>query len=458
MAKLPKLTLDDAWLNLTEQDFEDFKNPLMTAIDNNRPAFSIVKVMMNPDYFWWTAKILFGINILPAQAAILKELWSRPFPMYIASRGFGKALEPNTPVRVQNGWRPIKDLEVGDMVYGSDGKLTKVISTTRKQTNLKFYRVTLRDGRQINCCEDHMWKVWDKNKNRGEEVIWSELSTKDMVNNYFYVRKDSKSSIPKETKEYRYALPINKAIDDDEKEFRLHPYVLGVLLGDGCMTQKTISITSKDPEIIEKFRRHLKRGYKIEKIESSDITYTITKDKDDPISKIMPPFYKQLEMLGLWGCNSHTKFIPYEYQFGSIEQREELIRGLMDTDGYAKESVIEYYTVSDRLSRDFLDVVRSLGIHCKHSLKESWFEGNRYADCNRISLYTKQEVFSLKRKLDAYINHPISKQGQSKYEKVFITSIEEIGTRDGYCFPVTIRSAPTITILVPGTKISLSIA
>ena len=46
--------------------------------------------------------------------------------MWLASRSLGKALSPDELVLSQNGWKSIKDLTIGELIYGSDGKLTKV--------------------------------------------------------------------------------------------------------------------------------------------------------------------------------------------------------------------------------------------------------------------------------------------------------------------------------------------
>jgi hypothetical protein len=290
-------------------------------------------------------------------------------------------------------------------------------------------RITLRDGRTIEVCEDHHWKVWDKNKNKDKNhTIWSVLKTRDMIDNFSIKRIGAKSN----GIEYRYALPINECLlDESEKQLLVHPYIIGVLLGDGSITTHSTSISSKDSEIISKVAQLLPSGYQIKTSKIDPMHHSISR-----IDKSLPPFYQLLEKIGIQGLNSHNKFIPQEYQYGSIEQRTELIKGLMDTDGYAKKSVIEYYTISTQLSSDFLNVSRSLGLHCKHAIKESFYKNVQYQDCNRISIYTNKEIFSLPRKLNAYINHPISKQGRSKYEKVFITNIERIGKGSGYCIQV----------------------
>ena len=426
MTKLKQI--NEAWLGLDVLETDLF-NPmsLLHGADDDF-HLRLTWLMSRPEYLSFTANHILNTQLLPSQSLIISELWNRKFPLLIASRGFGKALSPETPVLCSSGWKPIESIEVGDQVYGSDGKLTRVIGTTVRQKNLKFYKITLRDNRTIRCCEDHLWKVWDKNQNRNKTTnVYSTLSTKDLVKHYFWNRIGKKSN----GTEYRFALPVNSAIENwPTKNFIIHPYIIGILLGDGCLTQRTITFSTKDQEIVDKVNKLLPEGYSAVKHKSSVCDFGIKRT-----NKSLPPFYKVCEQVGIWQLNSKTKFIPNDYQFCDIEQRLELLRGLMDTDGYSDKTIKEYYTISDALCSDFLNLARSLGLHCKHSIKESWIKDTRYADCHRVIIYTNQPIFSLSRKLD-YLNHPVSKQGQSKYEKVFITKIEEDGYSDGYCISV----------------------
>ena len=424
--------IDDAWLGISVDESQLF-NPMDFVVGDEDKEHLIERIawlMMRPEYFSFACKHIMNIELSPFQALILAEVWNRKFPMLIGSRGLGKLLRPNEKIRVKNGWKTMENIVVGDKVYGSDGKLCNVIHKTDLQKNVKMYKITLRDGRTIDCCEDHMWKVWSKNKNRGEEVVWSELKTKDMAQNFFWVRKDSKSKVPKLTKEYRYALPVNMPlVDEEESDLPIHPYVVGVLLGDGTLTGKQIVLTSLDQDLIERFESFLPEGYKLSQSSEGKDYRIIRKSKD------IPAFHHLCKEAGIWGHNSHTKFIPEKYRFSSYAQKLELIKGLMDTDGYSSKSTIEYYTVSDALCSDFIEVLRSLGISCRRAIKQSWFNKKRYADCHRVRVYTDKPVFSIERKL-SYLSHVKSKAGQSKYEKVFITNIEQIENGDGYCIQV----------------------
>jgi hypothetical protein len=84
---------ENAWMGLTKEDLKDVKRPLSNLTDEEKNNFHlhVIQKMRDPEYFHWTVKTLLGVDLLPVQTCVLKELWRRPFPMYIASRGFGKS-------------------------------------------------------------------------------------------------------------------------------------------------------------------------------------------------------------------------------------------------------------------------------------------------------------------------------------------------------------------------------
>jgi hypothetical protein len=84
-----------AWLNLPniEEVISKLDNPFSkysSTIYQDRPGLLEVEVMTNPDYIYFAAKYLLGVELLPLQCIILQELWIRPFPMFIGSRGLSK--------------------------------------------------------------------------------------------------------------------------------------------------------------------------------------------------------------------------------------------------------------------------------------------------------------------------------------------------------------------------------
>ena len=86
-------SLDYAWLNLTE---EEFLHPILSPFDAGNmefikdPHIYVLKLMKNPEYFYFTCKYILNLEILPLHLAVLKQIWTHKYPMMLASRGFGK--------------------------------------------------------------------------------------------------------------------------------------------------------------------------------------------------------------------------------------------------------------------------------------------------------------------------------------------------------------------------------
>ena len=83
---------EDAWLGLDKDELE-LVNPLLNRDpkDIKRPDMHLLRLIRQPRYLGFACKVLFNIELLPVQIAVLRELWTRPFPMFVASRGFGKS-------------------------------------------------------------------------------------------------------------------------------------------------------------------------------------------------------------------------------------------------------------------------------------------------------------------------------------------------------------------------------
>jgi hypothetical protein len=85
---------DDAWLKLGNIDELIIPtNPMIrrSESDIENPDRHLIKLLRNPEYFGATCKLLFDLELHPMQIVILQEFWVRAFPMFVASRGFGKS-------------------------------------------------------------------------------------------------------------------------------------------------------------------------------------------------------------------------------------------------------------------------------------------------------------------------------------------------------------------------------
>ena len=84
--------IDDAWLGIKVKE-DTLYNPLdhIPIELEDEPHVYLLWLMQQPEYFSFLCKEVMGVQLLPVQALMLKEMWNRRFPMLIASRGFGKS-------------------------------------------------------------------------------------------------------------------------------------------------------------------------------------------------------------------------------------------------------------------------------------------------------------------------------------------------------------------------------
>lgn len=345
---------------------------------------------------------------------------------WLSSRGGGKCLKNSELLYYEDRVGTIGNVKVGDRIYGADGKLTTVTDVF-PQPKKDLYKLTLRDEREIICCEDHIWKVFNKSNGK-----YTNLKLKEFKDSYFNIRIDSKHKEKfneiKHIKEFKYAIPNSIGVEYPYKELPIDPYTLGLLLGDGCLTNTypSIKFSTGDIEIIN----FLKEKYNV---------YVHNKQNHYDVSFSKQTLQKELSSLNLLGTYSYNKFIPELYLYSSKEQRFELLRGLMDTDGFADSRHIEYYTVSPKLADNVVFLLRSLGIQCKKAIKKSGYKDQdnkiiRCKDCYRISIYTNEKIFNLERKQSKIVK--LSKCSQSKLNKAYITNIEYYGQDYSTCIKV----------------------
>ena len=269
-------------------------------------------------------------------------------------QGLGKALALDTQIYTYpDGYKLMRDIEVGDYVFGKNGMPTKVTGTYYHK-NVEMYRFTFSDGVSIDCCKDHLWQIHTQHGVKVVDTNWVLQK-----NQFGVIRKDKLFS----GGSYNYYIDRCEPVQFRFIPVDLHPYVLGALLGDGGLTGGSVSFTTADEETVNRINDLLPEGYILHSSQSmEDITYNIVNlsNKSNPKGSNVVKQY--LNDLNLMGTNSHTKFIPYLYKYNSPEIRIAVLQGLLDTDGYAtKDNLVQYTTVSKQLAKDVRFIVESLG-------------------------------------------------------------------------------------------------
>jgi predicted phage terminase large subunit-like protein len=205
------------------------------------------------------------------------------------------ALSVDTEIPTPGGFVKIKDISVGDCVFGPDGKPTKVIGKSAVYER-ELYAVETSDGQIVECDGGHLWSIRDgTGLHRPNKVI----TTRELAS---WSRKS------------KACLPRHSAVEYREKDFLVHPWVLGAWLGDGTSSLGRMTAHPNDSAWMRgQFETH---GYK---------TATLA----DPYSFGVYGLMQQLRQIGVL----NNKHVPDGYFEGSKAQRLALLHGLMDTDG-----------------------------------------------------------------------------------------------------------------------------
>lgn len=314
-------------MSMTYEEFLEKKK--QTAISS---GFEKPKSEMCPKMFEWQKDIVYWA-LKKGRAALFEDC------------GLGKGQPYGSKVLTTNGWKKIETLQVGDFAYASDGNPYKITGVYPKN-DIDTYRFHYSDGNSLVFDKDHLHIVRTNNdRQRGKP--WRVMSTTDLIEcgNIRYGEHE---------KSRNYDIPIVKPINFAQKKYYITPYLIGVLIGDGGLRNR-ITFSSKDTEVINRVSDELPVGYEVHHIDR--VNYRIAGKKGGKQSRLRT----ELERLELFGKYSFEKHIPQDYMVGSVEQRFDLLHGLMDTDGYASNGTNQYTTTSKELAYDVISLIQSLG-------------------------------------------------------------------------------------------------
>lgn len=146
------------------------------------------------------------------------------FYLRSAPTGIGKRIADYTPIPTPDGWKTVGDIQVGDYIFGKDGKLTKVLKLYKNPE--KIWKITFFDGRSIDCCGEHLWQYYDASQgwiSRVENTQTIYQRAQQSTNNF----KDNNNPY------WRFKIPLNEPVDYPERTYATSPYEMGLAIGDG---------------------------------------------------------------------------------------------------------------------------------------------------------------------------------------------------------------------------------
>ena len=308
----------------------------------------------------------------------------------------GKALCINTDIPTPNGFIKMGDIKVGDKVFDENGQQCNVTMVTDIMYNRPCYKVIFNDGTEIIADAEHLWftktaaarmsahakerRTNSSYKRKKKGANQEHKMIQPAVRTTVEILKTLKTQ-GGDFKKNNHSIDFCKPIQCEHKELLIHPYVLGAWLGDG--TSHGGGIASNDTDVILEIEKH---GFQCRK-------------RQDKFMYGILGLSSKLKKLNLI-CNKH---IPEDYLWASVEQRIDLLCGLMDTDGYIdKNGSCEFTTIKKELAVQFCQLVTSLGMKCSLLTGNATLNGRFISKKYRVNFRPLMSVFRLKRKLQRY--------------------------------------------------------
>ena len=310
---------------------------------------------------------LFGplVNTV-TRGARLKKFYLRSAPT-----GCGKRVADYTPIPTPNGWKTVGEIQVGDYIFGKNGKPTRVLKLYKNPE--KIWKITFSDGRSIDCCGEHLWQ-YSYRTHRG----WASRveNTQTIYQRAQQLKNNFKDS---DNRGWRFRIPLNEPVEYSEKVYKIPPYVMGSAIGDGSFIEPDAISSSANEELLA--------------------------------------------------------YILKNYLLGSVKQRYELLSGLLDSDGIISntDGHISYTTVSKQLADDVCELCHSLGMITEITLDhhKEYAKSNDVTYVVHIQCKDKikSRLFKLSSKKQKVLEYVVTNKKQKEHEEhLAIVNIEPTET------------------------------
>lgn len=270
-------------------------------------------------------------EIMEGYVHYLEEIAKNPnFTLLIANMpsGYGKLIANDIPVLTRKGWKKHGDLVVGDEVLSPKGEFIKVkIVHPKRFANTK---VTFEDGEEIICHNQHEWQVYDRTAQKEKQVETT----------YIMEHCHCKGG------RNRFYLPLIQPVKGEHKDLPIDPYTYGVWLGDGSTNGGRITQNINDTKIFDYIPYEITSVF--DGVNENVKTYYLTGLETD------------LHKIGLcYQKHTEEKYIYDSYLTADIEQRLELLAGIIDTDGYLDKAKQRYIitTCGEKLKENIISLI-----------------------------------------------------------------------------------------------------
>lgn len=387
-----------------------------------------------------TFKIKNSFKLNDVHGSFVKLLELKETKMVFADgpAGTGKAQPLDADILTPAGWKKMGNIQINDLVYTANGTPTKVLNIY-PQGEKDIYRVVFSDGASTECCKEHLWLTQTYYERVGSIRKYYRSSTDELIDKIIAPLPPSVRSLEEIEKTLflgnstnaNHSIPITKPVSFKENQHIIHPYILGVLLGDGCLTQ-SVGVSISDTEILEKVKELLPLSVCLKY--RSQYDYSIVSNEANYRDNIV---LDEIRRLQLSGKHSWEKFIPQEYLIDSIENRTWLLRGLLDADGtIEKTGSVSFCSTSHKLIQDTKFIVETLGGLCKK--ERAYIPKFVYQGTNKHGRLAYNMYINLPNIVPFFLQRKVERlKLRTKYFPIrYIKDIQYVGKKQAQCILV----------------------
>lgn len=354
----------------------------------------------------------FGYEGFEFQPQIINDM--HPDMSVIKPSQVGMALKLDTPVATPTGWTTMGELKTGDTVFGRDGRPCQVTYVSPVYTDHVCYEVEFDTGEVITADAGHRWYV-EAHRAFGSEGLFEGQGRIPVTSDYAnkgVITTEVMAKTFKVGARNNYAIPNTQPLQTSSADLPIDPYFLGLWLGDGnshasVLTAAEADLAFYDAELASRGLRCVPSSRKGSTVQVV-VKLAVDEGRRNTMHSALP---------------LKNKHIPDAYLWAGREQRLDLLRGLLDTDGSITTNGRVYFYGSDpALVAQVEGLIASLGFKSRTEWREPQSNAliTSRRPCARVSFvaYAEDGVFLLPRKRERLKSRADGRPGESLRRRI----------------------------------------
>jgi hypothetical protein len=353
--------------------------------------------------------------------------------LFAGPTGVGKAVALDTKIPTPSGFSIMRDIKIGDEVYDESGKICVVTYVSPVFNDKECYKVVFDTKETIIASEDHLWNVITNNKKEQIRNKKNGYTTVDDWREYWdysetLSTKELLDIVEKSYGRKNLIIPCSKPIDGIKYNGVVEPYLFGYWLGDGSSYDSSITIGQEDyDDVLKILQSKTSRDISVRDstINESCSAFNLSMLKSDIISSRLCSEYDNSTKV--------IKRIPNIILRADMHTKLEVLRGLMDSDGYiVNKNCVGISMTNYDLLIDIKELIVSMGYKVRYSEKTIKYN-NQNKIVYMINFRPDVNVFELNRKKNKI---DLSVTQKSRHTSRTILSIEKIDKVECKCITV----------------------